>query len=125
MLLVDEGIICSLASLIHTSAYSKMIVKEIVASLANYKKILIVNFEVDLYWCSQNIKNRMGTSRFDKMTDVELFEALKIKEQLFVFLQSLVQRIGLDSLFILSGQNVYDNMLKLKENIYERISKEN
>lgn len=125
MLLIDEGIICSLASLIHTSTYSKRVVKKITHCLLCYKQLLIVNFEVDFEWSYQNIRNRKKGGRFDRMSDDELSDALGSKKELFSYIQSSVQTSGLDCILIKSKGNIHDNAIMLREKVNERINKKN
>ena len=122
ILLIDEGIICSLASLIHTSTYSKKVVKKIIHCLSCYKRMLIVNFEIDFEWSYQNIRNRKKGGRFDRMSDDELSGALRSKEELFSYIQSSVQTVGLDYILIKSKGNVHDNAIMLWEKVHERIN---
>lgn len=122
LLLVDEGIICSLASLIHTGRYSNLICKDIVRSLAYYKNAIIVNFEVDFDWSYHNIRNRKANSRFDKMSEEDLAAALKCKAELFLFLQELTTLCGLNILSIQSQKNRSDNANMLREKINERVN---
>lgn len=125
ILLIDEGILCSLASLIHTSTYSKKVVKKITHCLLCYKHLLIVNFEVDFEWSYQNIRNRKKGGRFDGMSDDVLSDALRSKEELFSYIQSSVQLVGLDYILIKSKGNVHDNAIMLREKVNERINKKN
>lgn len=90
IVLLDEGMLCAIASLIHVSQIDFEITKDIIFALKDFSNYLIIRFSDDSLTCEKRIKHRKGKCRFDTMEHNKLIMTLRKKSELLDYMYSMV-----------------------------------